>query len=180
MWRAIKILLLALSHRVIECSKGWCDLWDSISESLNDPILIPHFCACRDLLNILRLSHLYPVYVSCHQGKKQETVWHFPSKPRSIVWQGSYFWLSAGKKVITLGRDSLYILMHGFVRNPHVMHHYKNKWAQIPHHCLHGILSLSSEVYFFTFVSLGSQTKNSTPWFHLKGNESFRKIKTSS
>lgn len=153
---------LPCPHRVIECSKGWCDLWDSISESLHDPILIPHFCALQRLAKYTEI--VTPVLSICitPSGEEARNSMTFSIKAQQHSVAGQLFLaLGAGGGGITLDRDSLYILMHGFVRNPHLMHHYKNKWAQIPHHCRHGILSLNSEVYF-TFVSSGSQTKIST------------------
>ena len=73
------------------------------------------------------------------RSKKQHDIFH--QSPAAQCGRAVIVGSQGEKKIITLGRDSLYSLMHGFVRNPHMMHHSNNKWAQIPHHCLHGFLS---------------------------------------
>ena len=81
-------------------------------------------------------------------GEEARNSMTFSVKAQQHSVAGQLFLSFRGKKIITVGRHSIYNLMHCFVRNPCMMHHCKNKRAQIPHHCLHGILSLTSWCLF--------------------------------
>lgn len=131
-------------------------------------------------------------YLDCHtctqrryhavrgRSKKQHDIFH--QHPQHHV--ARQLFLSFRKKnlkIITVGRNSVYILMHCFARNPCMTHSYKKKWAQVPFQCLCRILSLSSQVYFLVFVPQEDRPITSHRSFILKEINPFqRSVKTSS
>lgn len=126
---------------------------------------------CRNLLNIFKLSPLCSIYVSCYQGKKHETIWHFSPRPSTTVFLSLK---EAGRGIITVGRNSAYILMYCSVRKLCMKHHHKNKWAKIPYRCLYGILSLTSKSVSKLFPS-GKNTQSPQCNFILKKRNTFQK-----
>lgn len=161
MWRAIKILFIfTVSTELMNVARAPGMTYGIPFQRIYTQCLIPPFTSLQGLLNILRFSPVWYMYHAI-KGEEARNSMTFPQSPTLQCGRAVIFNLR-GKKNNYIGQGFLGQLIHGFAfRNPHMMHHSNNKWAQIPHHCLHGFLS-EFWVYFFTFVSSGSQTKNST------------------
>lgn len=142
MWGQSRFSSLPCPCRVPECSKAWCDLWDSILKSLHTLFHSNFLLLSRVWQSTKYIYIVTSVLNICMKPSGEEarncmtfsTKAQHPSVPRQL------FLSLGGNKIITVGRNSIYILMHCFVRNPCTMHQLRNKWAQIPHHCIHGIL----------------------------------------